>query len=261
MRVFLIGLLVAAALALAGCGGGGSTKAPEEPAIREEGAFGVAAERFWLYRPVKGSPRAIVIFLHGLGQESLVPKLYRPWLRHLAAKGNAVIYPAYELGPGSRGALRNLITAVRDAKLQLKSPFVPTIVIGYSRGGRLAVEYAAVAPAVDQTPRAIMSVFPGGLNPDAEEIVDLGSIDPRTTIWILVGDRDRSVGPLGGRELLARLQRGAFPPSSVRVISVKSTRDFEASHGAPLGTSSGAKRAFWDRGDKLIDSVVHASRG
>lgn len=258
MRVFLIGLLVAAALALAGCGGGESSKGPEEPTVREEGPFGVEAERYWLYRPVSGKPRAMVIFLHGLGEESLKPDPYRPWLEHLAAKRNVVVYPVYELGPGSRGALRNLITAVRDAKLQLKSPFLPTVVIGYSRGGRLGVEYAAVAPAVDQTPSAVMSVFPGLLNPVAEEVVDLGSINPGTRIWILVGDRDRSVGRAGGRELLARLQRGNFPPASVRVTVVTSKKNFEASHGAPLGTSPGARQAFWDRADRLIQQVVAA---
>jgi poly(3-hydroxybutyrate) depolymerase len=251
----IVGLLLTATLVLAGCGGS-STKAPEAPAVREQGPFGVEAERFWLYLPAKGSPKAIVVFLHGLGKESLKPDLYRPWLQHLAAKGNAVIYPVYELGPGSRGALRNLITAVRDAKLRLKSPFVPTVVVGYSRGGRLAVEYAAVAPGVEQTPSAVMSVFPGLLNPDAEEVVDFASIHPATRIWILVGDRDRSVGRQGGRELLARLQRGNFSPANIRVILVTSKGDFEASHGAPLGTSPDAQREFWDRADRLVDMVT-----
>jgi predicted esterase len=259
VRVFCIGLLVASALALVGCGGGGASKAPEQSAVREQGPFGVGADSYWFYRPPKAPVRAIVVFLHGLGREALTPRLHRPWLRHLAEKGNAVIYPVYELGPGSRGALLHLVTAVRDAKRQLKTPFVPTVVIGYSRGGRIGVEYAAVAPGVDQTPSAVMSVFPGLLNPDAEEVVDFASINPATRIWILAGDHDRSVGRAGARELLARLQRGGFPPARVQAIVVTSKGDFEANHGAPFGTSPAAKRAFWDRADKLVQLVVDSS--
>jgi dienelactone hydrolase len=196
---------------------------------------------------VTGTPKAVVVFLHGLGREALTPKPHRPWLRHLAAKGNAVIYPVYELGPGSRGALRNLITAIRDARQRLKTPFVPTFVIGYSRGGRLAVEYAAVAPGLNQTPNAVLSVFPGLLNPEAEEV-----IDPRTRIWILVGDRDRSVGREGARQLVQRLSMTTFPPEQVQFNVVASSGDFEANHGAPLDTSPAARRAFWNRADSMI---------
>jgi pimeloyl-ACP methyl ester carboxylesterase len=259
VRVFAIALLLASALALAGCGGETQTKKAAAIA-REEGPFGVGADQYWLFQPLKGKPRALVIFLHGLDREALTPRMHRPWLEHLASKGNVVIYPSYELGPGSRGALVHLITAVRDAKRQLQTPFVPTVVIGYSRGGRLGVEYAAVAPGVEQTPAAVMAVFPGQLNPDAEEVVDLASIHPGTVIWLLVGDRDRSVGRQGARELLARLQRGGFPPERVRPIVVISKGDFEANHGAPLGTSPEARRAFWDRADQLIAKAVAANR-
>jgi pimeloyl-ACP methyl ester carboxylesterase len=258
-RVAVAALLGLAILTAAGCGGGSATKKPRAPAIAEEGPFGVGADKFWLYRPTNGSPRAVVVFLHGLGRESLTPRLHRPWLRHLAAQGNAVVYPVYELGPGSFGALRHLVTTVSDARHRLKTPFVPTIVIGYSRGGRLAVEYAAIAPGVNQTPAAVMSVFPGLLNPAAEEQVDLASVDPRTIIWFLVGDRDRSVGREGARDLLARLQRGGFPPEQVRAIVVVSHDDFEANHGAPLDTSPAARRAFWDRADRLIEQAVEAN--
>lgn len=247
---------LAAVLTFAGCGGGGGTaEKPSAPAVREQGPFGVGADRFWLYRPAKGPPSAVVIFLHGLGREALEPTIHEPWLRHLAEKGNAVIYPVYELGPGSRGALRHIITAVKDARQRLKTPFVPTVVIGYSRGGRLAVEYAAVAPGLNQTPNAVMSVFPGALNPQAEEVVDLGSLDPRTRIWLLVGDRDRSVGRDGARQLIQRLQATTFPPERVRPIVVTSKDDFEANHGAPLDTSPAARRAFWNRADALISSA------
>lgn len=132
---------------------------------------------------------------------------------------------------------------------------MPTVVIGYSRGGRLAVDYAALAPAVEQTPAAVMSVFPPILNPDVEAVIDLASIDPSTHIWILVGDRDQSVGREGARELLRRLSQGNFPPANVRAILVTSKGNFEAHHGAPLRTSAGAKRAFWDRADRLIELV------
>lgn len=119
MRVLPFCLLLAAALGLAACGGGKSAKTVQQPTVREQGPFGAGAEQFWLYEPPSGAPRAMVIFLHGLGRESQKPDFHRPWLRHLAEKGNAVIYPVYEIDPGSRDALRNLITAVRDAKVRL----------------------------------------------------------------------------------------------------------------------------------------------
>jgi dienelactone hydrolase len=199
----------------------------------------------------------MVVFLHGAG--SLKPDVYRPWLRHLASQGDAVIFPLFEVDTGSPLALRDLITAVRAARVRLDSPFVPSVVIGYSRGGRLAVDYAALAPGVEQTPSAVLSVFPPLLLPSVEPVIDLGSIDPRTRIWILVGDRDQAVGREGARELLRRLNQGNFPPANVRAILVTSKRGFPASHLSPLRTSAAAKRAFWDRADRLIEQVVKSS--
>lgn len=244
----LLAPLAALVLLLPACGGGADAPA------REEGPFGAGANEYWLYRP-DGKPRALVVFLHGLSRASLDPKPHRPWLEHLAEQGNAVLYPRYELSPGARGALGRILVAVQAGVERLRSPFVPTVVIGYSRGGRLAVGYAAVAEAIGRVPAGVMSVFPGLLNPAAEEVVDFRSIDRRTAIRLLVGDRDRT-GQQGATELLVRLRAASIPQRNVRLLVIRSRDGFEATHGAPLETSEGARREFWERADRLIDQVV-----
>src|SRR2546428_10396472 len=91
---------VLAVLVVAGCGGGHARAHPKPrppmPSVREEGPFGLGADRYWLYRPARGAPRAVVIFLHGLDTSELTPRNHRPWLRQLAAEGDAVGYPRYE---------------------------------------------------------------------------------------------------------------------------------------------------------------------
>src|SRR4051794_37691500 len=163
-------------LAAAGCGGSSksaatttapppppppptTTTAPPPPpptstGVREQGPFGLADNQYWLFRP-PGKPKSMVMFLHGLGPHLASLAGHRAWMRHLAAKGSIVVYPRYELVPGNYGALKHLVIAMRAADNQLDFPHLPLIVIGYSRGGRLAVEYAAVSPMVAPQPLAV----------------------------------------------------------------------------------------------------------
>jgi acetyl esterase/lipase len=243
----LLPLLLLLAIA-AGCGGGGP------PRVKEEGPIGLAADQYWLFLP-ETKPRSIVLFLHGLHTSELEPDNHRPWLRHLAEQGNAVVYPRYELNPGTFGALKHIVVATRAALQRLDFPDVPLVVIGYSRGGRLAVESAALLPGLGRPPAAVMSVFPGLLNPYAEERIDLGSIDRSTRIQMLAGDRDRSVSSDGAKALLDRLEIAGFPARNVEAVLVKSREGFVADHVAPLGTSEQARAEFWGRADRLIESA------
>jgi predicted esterase len=270
-------LACAFALLLAGCGGSSrgaatttappppppppptttTTKPPPPPPakdVREEGPFGLADNQYWLFRP-RGEPKSMVVFLHGLGPhlESLAG--HRAWMRHLAERGSVVVYPRYELVPGNYGALKHLVIAMRAANNQLDFPHIPVIAIGYSRGGRLAVEYAAVSPMVAPQPVAVLSVFPGLLNPAAEEKVDLASLDPRTQIVLLAGDKDRSVGAEGAKAILSRLERAGFPAENVATVLVPSTKTWNADHDAVFDDNADAKREFWARADRLIEAV------
>ncbi len=239
----------------AGCGNEATGRAAEpkhSSSIRVVGPIGRGADQYWLFRP-GGPPKAVVVWMHGLATSELTPVNHRPWLLHLARQGDAVVYPRYEVSPGAFGAIRHAAAAVGAAKRRLGNPRVPTVVIGYSRGGRLAAEYAAVAPAFGTAPAAVLSIFPGQANPRAEERIDLRSLDRKTRIVILVGDHDNREG---ARELLRRLQAAAFPASRVRAILVRSSAGFVADHLSVFRTSAPARRAFWARADGLVKEAA-----
>ena len=92
--------------------------------------------------------------------------------------------------------------------MRLGRPRVPLIVVGYSRGGRLAVELAAVMWRIGQKPAAVMSVYPSTLNPKLEEVVNFSHLPHSTRLLLVAADRD---SPAGVRELLRRLERSRLP--------------------------------------------------
>jgi pimeloyl-ACP methyl ester carboxylesterase len=242
-RLLALALVVLAA----GCGGGS-----KGARVHFEGPLGSGVGTYWLYRPT-GRVRAVVVYLHGLDESELSTANHRPWLWHLALQGDAVVYPKYENVPGQYGANRQIERAVESALRRLDRPTVPIVVIGYSRGGRLAVEWSAVAAAFGHAPKAVMSIFPGSLNPRAEELIDLRSLDRKTRIWLLVGEADQREG---ARELLHRLASANFPTARIRAILVESKPGFVADHFSVFKTSAAARKAFWDRGDRLVDAAV-----
>jgi pimeloyl-ACP methyl ester carboxylesterase len=234
----------------AACGGSGSQHL--KPAT-QEGPIGSGANEVWFYG-ARGKPRSLVIFLHGYGGPTEeTPVNHVPWLRHLAAEGNDVVYPRYEVG-GSPDPYSNIDAAVSEARKRLGEPHVPVVVIGYSRGGRIAVDYAAVRAARGAEPAAVLSVFPG-LNSPYEQLGPLGKLDARLKLEIMVGDADTGVGGVGARAVLARLKAAGFSPSQITLIIVRSKAPFVANHLSVMQTSPGAKAAFWKPADRLIESV------
>jgi len=241
-RLVKAAALASAVVLLAACGGGSRQNALDEPA-------GSGADRAWVLAP-DGPPRTVVVFVHGLGGPTeILPTNHLPWLRHLAAEGNAVIYPAYETRPGGTHAVAHIVAGVRNGLDALGNPGVPLVGIGYSRGGRLVVEWAALErPA----PSAVLSVFPSQINPAMEPPIDLRKLDHRMELRILVGDRDETVGNAGAAELLERLLSFGFPQQNVRAAVVRSTADLTADHFAPLDPGPDAQRLFWEPADRLI---------
>src|SRR6478735_6721879 len=155
-------------LLLGGCGGGGGSSDALDPPV------GTGADRAWVLRP-DGTPKSVVVFVHGLGgPREILPTNHLPWLRHLVAQGSAVIYPAYETQPGGTRAVAHVLAGVENGLHELGDPNVPLAGIGYSRGGRLVVEWAALQrPA----PHAVLSVFPSQINPAMEPPIDLRRLD------------------------------------------------------------------------------------
>ncbi len=244
-----MGRLIAAVavLALVACGG----EAKPRRIVAE--SFGSGARQVWIFR-TPGDTKSVVVFLHGLGgPEEELPDNHLPWIRHLAREGSAVVYPRYERGP-TEDPMLTLLAGVERGLHKLGDPKAPTIVIGFSRGGRLAVDYAGAAATEGFPPRAVLSVFPGLLGP-TEPVEDLENLDPNTRIVFMVGDRDVDVGGTGAQMLLSRLRQAGFPADRIDVIGVKSKAGFEAEHLAPLETTPEAKDAFWKPADRLIDSV------
>ena len=245
-RVLLLGAVVAAA----GCGGSG---APHLTPLEQQGPIGSGAKEVWFYA-AKGKPHSLVIFLHGYGGPTEeTPKNHVAWLKHLAAKGSDVIYPRYEVG-GDSDPYPNIDAAVDEATPRLGKPHVPVILIGYSRGGRVAVDYAAVRAARGQEPAAVLAVFPGE-HSQYERLGPLKKLDSKVKLVIMLGDKDTSVDGRGARLILARLELAGFPGSQIQLIGVKSTPSFTADHFSVMKTSPGAKAAIWKPADKLIDSV------
>ncbi|TMM27272.1 MAG: hypothetical protein E6F94_03295 [Actinobacteria bacterium] len=243
-------LLLAALATAAGCGGSGASHLK---ALHQQGPIGSGAKEVWFYA-AKGKPRSLVIFLHGYGGPvEETPKNHIPWLKHLAAEGSDVVYPRYEVGAAAN-PYPNIDAALDEATPRLGKPHVPVVVIGYSRGGRIAVDYAAVRAARGQEPAAVLAVFPGLVSP-YERLGPLEKLDARLKLDIMLGDKDTSVGGVGARVILRRLEPAGFPGSQIKVIFVRSKGSFRADHLSVMATSPAAKAEIWRPADKLIDSV------
>jgi predicted esterase len=209
---------------------------------------GVGKDQYWVVQP-QGDPKAVVVFLHGLGQDS--GEQLEPWQAHLAEEGYAVVYPRYESPPPDPQARNNIVGAVGRALGDLGRPDVPLVLMGHSRGGRLAVEAAAFL-----NPRLVIAIFPGQINPSFEPATNFKLIPKTTDIYLLVGDRDKSVGNTGAIELDDRLLAFGFPAARIHGGVIHSTNGFVADHGSVYTLSDAGKRAIWDRVDRLIEGVL-----
>jgi pimeloyl-ACP methyl ester carboxylesterase len=219
---------------------------------RQLGPYGSGADLYWLWH-AQGKRKAVVIFLHGLDRSELNPANHLPWIEHLAQQGDAVIYPMYEIQPGARGAIRHTLNAVNLALRRLGRSKAPVVVVGYSRGGRLAVEFSAIAPAIQVIPAAVMSIFPSELNPLVEETIDLRTLERSTRIMVVVGQEDSRAG---AQELLRRLEQASFPASHIQAVLIHSRGTFHADHFSAMQTGPEARRQFWDPLDRLIRSLA-----
>jgi dienelactone hydrolase len=229
---------VLAVLLVAACGGNW------QPNFQEHR---LGQNQYWTV-PAKGKPKAVVVFLHGLGQNS--GEQLEPWQAHLASRGYDVIYPRYEDPPPAPDARNNIVGAVGRALGDLGRPKVPLVLLGHSRGGRLAVEAAAFL-----APKLVIAFYPGQINPAFEPPTNFKLIPPKTNVWLFVGDRDTSVGNQGAIELAERMLRSGFPVKRIHSAVIHS-QGFTADHMSVYDLSAPAKRAIWDRTDRLIEQAI-----
>jgi len=227
-----------AVVALVGCGSSYQPKFVSS---------GVGQSQFWTVQS-KGKPKAVVVFLHGLGQDS--GEQLEPWQAHLASEGYDVIYPRYEQPPPNPQARNAIVGAVGLALGTLGRPNVPLVILGHSRGGRLAVEAAAFLK-----PKLVLAFYPGVINPQFEPATNFALIPKTTQIWLSVGDRDTSVGNSGAVEMAERLLHFHVPIKQIHAATIHSN-GFVADHMSVYDLSPAAKRAIWDRADRLIAQAL-----
>ncbi len=239
-------LLLLLPLTLAACGS--SQKQAAAPPPVNVHVYGRGATRVWVFAPA-AHPKLIVLYVHGLGsQRETTPYYHRPWLMHLAREGYEVVYPAYETFPYQTGGLKHLVQGVGVA-LPHVAKGVPVAAIGYSRGGRLVMDYASVASATGLVPGRILSVFPSGI---MDALLNLEPLSGHTKVLILAGDRDTTVGTIGASQLVTQLAASGFPYADVRFETVHSHGSFVADHFSVLSDTPAAQRAFWARADRFL---------
>jgi predicted esterase len=210
-------------------------------------AHGSGKAQYWVVH-AKGKPKAVVVLLHGLGQDS--GEQLQPWQVHLAGRGYDVIYPRYEDPPPAVDARDNIVGAVRSGLGDLGRPQVPLVLLGHSRGGRLAVEAAAFLK-----PKLVLAFYPGQINPAMEPPTNFKLIPRTTNVWLFVGDKDTSVGNQGAVELAERLLSFGFPTKQIHGAVIHSN-GFTADHMSVYDLSPAAKRGIWERTDRLIDQAI-----
>ena len=258
-------LVLAGAVLAGGCGGESNPAATGPRPLASGGTDSVLerqfpgnADGFYLFTPRRRSWNRIVVFVHGHGRPTeITPTNHRSWLQHLAELGSAVVYPRYEEYPGGHGAARHIDAAVRSALAVLgpRSANAPVVGIGYSRGGRLVVDWAALA-APRMKPRAILSVFPASAEDPSP---DLSRLAPEMRLLILVGDQDEVVGHYGALELIDALGQAGFDMRREQSAVLESTPEFNVTHLSVLDHSAPARALFWTPADRLIAQAVAAA--
>ena len=163
-------------------------------------------------------------------------------------EGYDVIYPRYESPPPDPNARNNIVGAVRPrARRRSDARTCRSSSLGHSRGGRLAVEAAAFLK-----PRLVIALYPGQINPQFEPATNFKLIPKTTNIYLLVGDRDKSVGNTGALELDRRLSPSASPRRASTAASIQSTTGFTADHMSVYSLSEAGRARVWGRIDRLI---------
>lgn len=241
-------LLLFPFLAVACAGTGGHRPEAAPPPAFSVHTYGRAATKSWVFVPA-APPRLVVLFVHGLGNtRETTPYYHRPWLAHLAREGYEVVYPAYETYPYQQGGLKHLVQGIAAAMPRLARG-VPVAAIGYSRGGRLVVDYASIASVTGLVPGRVVSVFPSG---SMDALMNLSPLVGHTKVLILAGDKDTTVGTVGAGQLVTQLAASGFPYGDVRFEAVHSHGSFVADHLSVLSDTPAARTAYWARADRFL---------
>jgi len=207
-------LLLLAALVIPACGdpvagptpeqipAPGSTEYPH--ALVKESVFDAGSgKEYRLYEP-DGPPlltAPVVVFLHGWGGTD--PAYYRPWIDHLARRGNVVLWIRYQESVLTLSSefVPNMLAAVKAGLAHLeqdaerpKPELDKVAVVGHSMGGILSMTLAARAAAEGLPPmKAVMPANPGRGVTGPEVLADFSQI-PASTLLLCVSGAEDSLG-------------------------------------------------------------------
>lgn len=199
--------------------------------------LGEGGEGVYIFKP-KGAVSAsapVVFFFHGLAAPD--PYSYGGWIDHLVRRGAIVVYPISEDSKfdSADKIRRNAIIGVRRAADELSrsgADLSRVAFVGHSVGGGLSVQLAASARDLGlPTPRAIMSVQPGGSkNPTRPE--DMARLSPSTLLLVVEGDADQFEESREGKMIV---ENAVNIPGENRVyVLLRSARNAPADHYTPL---------------------------
>jgi dienelactone hydrolase len=226
----------------------------------EVGAVGEGEARTYIIR-AKGArgPQPAVIFLHGFGSSFIAG--YEPWISHLARQGLTVIFPSWQAPPyptdGSQNPRAAMFQGVKLAVDAVPVQRDKVAVLGFSAGGALAFDYAALSSKLD-VPKAklVYSIYPGRAFPGQKDPIlplpPIGAIPADTRIVTLVSRKDEDAGTFWGRQQYAAL---APRPDELRAL-VYITEPGLGDHYAPGDTTVKARRVFWRPFDKELSQHV-----
>ena len=215
----------------------------------EVGAVGEGQARTFIIRK-KGAvgPQPAVIFLHGFGSSYIAG--YEPWISHLARQGLTVIFPSWQAPPyptdGSQNPRSNMFEGVKLAVDAVPVQPDKVAVLGFSAGGALAFDYAALSSELD-VPKAglVYSIYPARALPGHKDpllpIPPVGRMPANTRVVTLVSRKDQDAGTFWGRQQFDRL---ASRPEDLRAL-VYVTEPGLGDHYAPGDTTIKARRVFW----------------
>ena len=202
-----------------------------------ETSYGNGVEKYWIFEPKDHTEQElpVIVFLHGY--MGMHPRNQIRWIEHLVKKGNIVIFPKYQMSTTlGKNFVPNAIAAIKDAfeRLQDKLDFEDFAVVGYSLGGVIATNLAALASSEGlPQPKAVMCIQSGGSECANMEI--LSAIPGSTLLLSVVGDRDEHVGDMDSKAIFYGADN--IPLENKDFVIVRSdeygTPDLIADHSAP----------------------------
>jgi len=222
--------------------------------------FGDGARSYWIFEPADPVPESAPVVVFNHGWLAVNPGAYGAWIDHLVRRGNIVIFPRYQFDVITRPSdfLPNALAAIRDgldvlatSPKHVKPDLKRFALIGHSAGGNLSAQIAAIAHEnLLPTPRAVLALMPGEVQPMQEP--KLSQIPPSTLLVVTVGEDDRVVGDVRGRQIFT--EASAIPKSRKKFILYRTDLHGHprliADHFAPTGTF----RSF-DTGDGIFRNL------